>query len=655
MPTNSKLPAEQERIRAKCFHHAQKFTEFLPSEIEQSIPFYFERQAATHADRLAVCTRQQKLSYRDLDQSANRIAHALLAKYSATAKTIALLLGHDGCTIASLLGVMKTGKCCVPLDPTSPPARIQKVLDDSQASVIVTNSFYVSLAEKLAHGTVEILNVNALDSDLSDANIDITVTPDALAFILYTSGSTGQPKGVPQTHRNALHSAGAYINNLHIEADDRLTLLGSCSGGQGMKIVISALLCGAALYPWDIAEEGLANLASWIRSERITIYISGAAVFRSFAANFDETERFPALRVVRIGNEPVRRSDVDLYKKYFSPECIFVNWFALTEAGNLACYFLDKQTQSTEEIIPIGYPFDDTGILVLDDLGQPAEFGQTGEFAIRSRFLSPGYWLQPDLTRTKFLRTDTEERIFLSGDLGFMMRDGLFYHVGRKDFQLKIRGNRLEVGEIEAALLALDGIREAAVIAENQLSDIRLIAYVVAAGEATPTAAMLRQALAERLPQHMIPAAFVLLDAMPVTSNGKIDRGALRTPEQAPVTNAPVAARTDVEKTLVRIWAEAIGISQVGIYDNFFELGGHSLAAVQIVSRAIKEFGVEMPLQSLFSAPTVAEMAQVISASRGKKLNETEINRILTELESLTEEEAQRLTRGETSKGPNAR
>ncbi|HEX6770085.1 MAG TPA: non-ribosomal peptide synthetase [Candidatus Binatia bacterium] len=654
IPNKYKLPPEQEIIRAKCFHPAGKFIEFTKSEIDQSIPAHFERQVANDRDRVAVRSKGGQLSYGDLNKIANRIARALLSQRGKEEEPIALLLGHDAGMIASIIGVMKAGKTCAPLDPTSPPARIRNILADSGSRLIVTNSNYVSEANRLADRTARVINIDELDASLADDNIELTVAPETIAFILYTSGSTGQPKGVPQSHRNALHSTMAYVNNLRIQADDRLTLLGSCSGGQGMKIVISALVTGAALYPWNIPEEGLANLADWLIAEGITLYISGASVYRSFATTLNGKERFPALRVVRVGNEPVRQTDVELYKKHFSPDCIFVNWFALTETGNVACYYIDKQSKITDEILPIGYPCDDTEVLVLDDNGQPLGFGQTGEIAIRSRYLSPGYWRQPELTRDKFRADGGEAPTFLSGDLGFMLPDGLLYHAGRNDFQVKIRGNRLEIGEVETALRAVDGIREAAVVAQSRGIDIRLIAYIVTADKPAPGFSSLRRALAEKLPEHMIPSAFVVLAAMPLAANGKLDRRALPEPEQrrSELRVDYVPPRTLVEETLARIWADAIGLARVGIHDNFFELGGHSLLAIQIVSRVIKEFELEMSVRSLFRSPTVAEMALVITGSWGQTLDEPKMTEILTGLGSLTDEEVQRLSGEEAAKIP---
>jgi acyl carrier protein len=246
--------------------------------------------------------------------------------------------------------------------------------------------------------------------------------------------------------------------------------------------------------------------------------------------------------------------------------------------------------------------------LLLGDNGQEVGFNQVGEIAIKSRYLSPCYWHQPDLTRAKFLPDPNggEERTFLSGDLGFMLADGCLYHVGRRDFQVKIRGNRIEFGEVETALLALDAIKDAVVIATDRAGDKRLAAYIVPANKPPPSVAALRRALGEKLPDHMIPSAFVLLDAMPLTPNGKIDRRALPKPGKArpELQVAYEAPRTPLEEVLAGIWANVIGLDRVGIHDNFFELGGDSLLAIRVVSRVLKQFRLEIPLQSLFQSPT---------------------------------------------------
>jgi hypothetical protein len=309
---------------------------------------------------------------------------------------------------------------------------------------------------------------------------------------------------------------------------------------------------------------------------------------------------------------------------------------------------MDKETKIPADIVPVGYPVEDMEILLLDDDGKVVGFNQSGEIAIRSPYLALGYWQEPDLSGAAF-QSDPEGgtlRIYRTGDLGFMGPDGCLTHLGRKDFQVKVRGYRIEVGDIETALLALDMIREAIVMAgEDSRGEKRLVAYVVPTGEPAPAISALRRALSGKLPDYMIPSAFVFLDALPLTPNGKVDRHALPAPAPArPQLDTPyVAPRTPIEQVLARIWAEVLGLDQVGIHDNFLDLGGNSLLAGQVISRVIRSFQVELPVRSLFESPTVADMAVVITQNQAAKVGQEELARMLAELESLSDEEAQRL------------
>jgi len=322
--------------------------------------------------------------------------------------------------------------------------------------------------------------------------------------------------------------------------------------------------------------------------------------------------------------------------------------FAAKEAGPIRLNVIGKETKITGEIVPVGYEIPDKKVLLLDDNGQEVGFAQVGEIAVKSRYLSLGYWRRPDLTETKFLPDPSggDERIYLTGDLGRMSPDGCLEHLGRKDFQVKIRGLRIEVAEVEEALRSMGAIQEAVVVArEDESGDKHLVSYIVPAKNAAPSISEVRNFLDQRLPRHMVPSRFVMLDALPLTPNGKVNLSALPDPGKArPDLDTPfVAPMTPVEKTLSQIWAEVLSLEQLGIHDNFFDLGGHSLAATRVVSEVIKTFQLELPVQALFQAPTVAQMAAVITEHRGKRLGNEELVRILTELESLSEEEARRL------------
>jgi hypothetical protein len=289
--------------------------------------------------------------------------------------------------------------------------------------------------------------------------------------------------------------------------------------------------------------------------------------------------------------------------------------FGSTETGIFRHYFINKDRQITDNNVPVGYAVEDMEILLLNEDGHEVGCQQVGEIAVKSRYLSLGYWGRPNLTQATFHPNPDggDDRIYRTGDLGCLQPDGCLVHLGRKDLQVKIRGHRVEVEEIERILLEMDMVKEAVVMARQDPSGSKhLVAFLVPNGQPAPTVATLRRLLVEALPDSMIPSAFVMLDAMPLTANGKVDRQALSVPDhaRAALESAYVAPRTPVEKVLTEIWAEVLGLEQVGIYDNFFELGGHSLLATQVLSRLHGAFQVELSLRSLFEAPTVANLAE---------------------------------------------
>ena len=415
-----------------------------------------------------------------------------------------------------------------------------------------------------------------------------------------------------------------YTNSLHICAADRLILLYSPSAIGGPRNTLSALLNGAAIFPFDVKEEGLTNLARWLTQEGITIYHSVATLFRHFTTILTEKEEFPKLRLVRIGGETIYRTDVELYKKHFSLDSVMHVCLASSEAGAITQYFLDRETNVASHTVPVGYPVDDTEVLLLDDDGHEVGVNRIGEIVVKSRYLSPGYWQRLDLTQAAFLPNRGDERIYRTGDLGLRHGDGCLVPVGRKDFQVKVRGHRIEIAEIETALLSLDNIKEATVtLREDRPNDKRLAAYIVPAKKALVTPSIVRHALAEKLPEYMVPSIFVFLDALPLTPNGKVDRRALPDPEPCrPELDTPfVLHRTPIEETLARIWAEILGVDTVGIHDNFFDLGGHSLLAAKILSSMHDLFQVQMELRVLFDHPTIEELALTITENLAAKVS----------------------------------
>jgi amino acid adenylation domain-containing protein len=608
----------QRSIQARCFHPAGSFIEFRKDEIEQSVAARFARLAREYPDRLAVKTTTQELTYEELNRTANRVARVLIQERGTGAEPIALLLEHGASVIVAIFAVLKAGKFYLPLDPTYPQARSKTMLADSQAALVLTDAPNLPLARELAGSGHQVINLDELNPGLFPSDdIESPLSPDNPAYLIYTSGSTGRPKGVVQTHRNVLHDIRNYTNAFHICPEDRLVALHSYSFADTTRTTNAALLNGASLYPFDVGKEGLVPVAEWLTRHEITIYRSVPTTFRQFIRTLTGEERFPKLRLVYMAGEPVYPRDVDQYKRHFNDDCIFINGMGSTECLTHCWYFIDKKTAIDGYHVPIGHALEDIEILLLGDDGKEVGTQKVGEIGIKSRYLSPGYWRNPELTSAAFLSGPDHgnERVYRTGDLGLMLEDGCVVHMGRKDFQVKVRGHRIEVVEVETALLGLDNIKEAIVmVRETQSGDPRLVAYLVATQAPASKPSALRDELAKKLPDYMIPSAFVFLDALPLLPNGKLDRRALP---------APAAARPDLETFFVapgspteillgQIWAETLGLERVGVHDNFFELGGHSLLATQVISRLRDAFRFELPLRMLFEHPTIASLAEQI-------------------------------------------
>ena len=634
-------------ILARCFHPSGTFVEFKKEEIEQSIPSRFEHQVRNHPDRLAIKTKSEELTFLELNQTANRVARAILDQRGDVGEPVVLLFGQSAKAITALLGSLKAGKIFVPLDPSFPIARTRVMVDEVQVGLVLTDSQNLPLARKLTNNGCQVINIDELAPGLSAENPNLSIPPSAIAYILYTSGSTGPPKGVVHNHRNLLHDIRLLTNDFHICSNDRLTVLNLPYSSIAIKDIFSGLLNGATLYPIDIREEGAAKLADWLLQEEITILRMVTTVFRHFAATLNgQEDKFPKLRWIRLGSEPVYGTDVELYKKHFSDDCFLYVGLSVTEAATIRHYFISKDTEISTSSVPVGYAVEDMDIVLLDDDGCQVGQDCVGEIVVKSQYLSLGYWRRPDLTEASFspVLDGGKERMYRTGDLGRIASDGRLVHLGRKDFRVKIKGNMVDIAEVETFLLGLENVNEAAVIGHNDAyGSQRLVAYVVAERSPTPTVGDLRGVLQEKLPDYMVPSIFVFLDALPLLPGGKVNRLALPAPgsERPNLDNPWAAPQTPVEENLVKTWSEVLNLNQVGIHDNFLELGGDSLQASQIISRVINDFKLELPLRSLFEAPTVAEMALVIVQTLAQKANQQKIEEMLTELESISDKQVE--------------
>jgi amino acid adenylation domain-containing protein len=610
------LPAEQEAIRAKCFHPSGEFEEFQKDDLEKSIPDRFEKIVRQYPDRIAVNAGSQAVTYAELNAMANRLARLIVNERGSDAEPVGLFFEKGIPLMAAMLGVLKAGKFFLFLDTSFPIGRIIATLDNSQARLILTGEENFELTKLAAHSGRRLIEFKSIDLGISCENLQLPISPSTLGYIIYTSGSTGIPKGVVKNHQNQLHAVMLRTNANHICVQDKIALLPSGTANAVANTFL-ALLNGAELLPFDVNEEGVPSLASWLSEQRVSICQIATPLFRRLCEILTGKEDFSALRILRMRSESVQKSDFILYQKYFPPSCLFLNGLSTSETSVFTEYLMDQRSVITGSEIPVGYGMEGTEVLLLDDDAKDVGFNQIGEMVVRSKCLSPGYWNNPELTSTKFKPDphDSEKRLYYTGDLGLMLPDGCLIYKGRKDFRVKIRGYGVELAEIEKALDSHPAIKEAIVLAPLiESRDARLVAYFTCYGQPAPSVSELRSYLKEKLPDYMVPSAFVRLDTLPLTSNGKVNRRLLPEPgsSRPELDNPFVAPGTLVEEKLASIWTEVLSLDQVGIHDNFFDLGGHSLAATRVVSQVIKQFQLEIPIQYFFHTPTVAGLANYI-------------------------------------------
>ncbi len=592
-------------------------THFSADDIEQSIVSRFEGQVALVPNRPALSDSGEVVSYAELNQRANRLARQIEMRLGERSPSrIVICLDKSIDYIVAILATLKAGHAYVPLDPQFPVARNKRIIADAQASLLITHAGGCEGVERLASADIEVIDVAEVSSALSDENLDVVISPDDLAYIIYTSGSTGQPKGVVQNHRNTLHGCWRRSRLQGISPDDRMTLLHSCGVMGAVYSIFGALLNGASLALYDIRRSGLERLGDWLREEHISIYHSVASVFRQFCAHYEGAVDDFDIRLVIFGGESVRLSDVEDARSLFGRDCEFYTGLGSTETGTIRYLHIGPGTTLNGPVVPVGYPVDDMEVVLLDDYGKTVGPGQVGEIAVLSRFVALGYWNNDKATALAFGPEDaqTSRRLYRTGDMGCIDETGLLEHRGRKDFQVAIRGFRVECGEVEAALLDLPGVAQTVVVAcADGPGDKKLIAYVVPQDPGQFDPRSIHAALAEKLPSYMLPSRFVALPELPVTPNGKVDRLSLPVPDDGwtESTSDPLQAN-DAERRLISIFEDVLKERGITRHDSFFALGGHSLSALSVITSINRRFGVDLPPIVLFSYPTIEDLAAVL-------------------------------------------
>ena len=582
-------------------------------DVERSIAARFEEVARRVPDKPAIAGGSWSPTFAELDAVANGQAHRLLERVGEGEGRIALLMRHDATLFAAVLAALKAGKTVVALNPTDPAARLARIRADVDPELVLVDRSQRELALDAGFAT-EAVVVPGGPEEADPAPPPVAAGAADLAFLIYTSGSTGRPKGVMQTHRNVLHNVLRHTRGLGLSDRDRVLLCASLSGGQGLGTTWSALLNGATLCPFPLQEGGLAGMADWLAEQKVSVFVAAASVFRHFVRTLG-SRRIEGVRVLRLGSETSHRADFEAYRRHFPASCRFANTLSCSEAGNLTRHLLTVDDRVPDGRLPVGAPAEGIELRLVGEHGREVAAGEVGEIVVRGQYLSPGYWNDQALTAERFTSVG-DRRELHTGDLGRFDGDVLTV-VGRIDSQVKVRGSRVDLAEVEAALLSRPAVTAAAVTPRSTpRGDTALTAYVSGVRGGSLRAGPLRRELLSTLPDHAVPTEFVFVDALPMAPGGKVDRERLERREAEASRPDAGGWASETERLVAQAWSEAFELPRVGREDDFFELGGDSLNAAVIAAGVFDRLGIELDLRAFSDGGTVATMAALVDELR---------------------------------------
>jgi amino acid adenylation domain-containing protein len=626
------------------------------------IPQLFEEQALTSSNRVAAIFQERALTYGTLNTRANRLAHYLRSLGVGPETIVGICMERCTELLVALLGVLKAGGACLTLDPTYPSDRLRFMVEDAHPSVLLTQ-------HRLAGRFAEIEEIEALDSGVAGfgrwlgkrvvlldreceriaqqrgENPSSQITSGNLCFVFYTSGSTGRPKAVMWYHTERDGLKSWQEKTYQLTDRDRHLLKAPIGFTLVSKEAFLPLLTGGevVIVPNGM-ERDIKYLVDLIGEHQISIITLVPSMLRALIEQ-DGLEKCASLRHVCTFGEALTPR---LQQEFFDRLGAELNvTYGTTEAPSMT--FLRCDRQNPERRVRLGTPLPEKRAYLLNDRLERVGVGEQGEIFLAGS-LARGYLGHPDLTAEKFLPNPLEKepgaRLYKTGDLGRFLTDGSIEFIGRVDHQIKVRGVRVEPAEVERVIRQHPAVLEAVLIAqENKPEHVRLIAYIVPRTASTPSSRDLRRYLVQHLPDYLIPAGFVFLEALPLNHHGKIDRTALPMPDHVrpDLATAFVAPRSPLEKQIAEIWREVLGLDCIGVHDNFLELGGDSLLAAQLISRVTRAFHLDLPLPLLFQSATVSDMALLIVRDQSTGSVQTDLEDAVSELESISDEQARRL------------
>jgi amino acid adenylation domain-containing protein len=604
--------------------------------MDENVLEMFSRSVSRFPHKTAIESFGKGVTYAELAGRSDRLARLLVARGAERGSPVAIISDDQIQVIISILAILKSGCAFMPLDPTTPETRLRTAVGVTEARWFISDSKYVEKIMEITRGAKGEASVITLDgpgrtSDLdsqclqvfhhagteSFADLPSPIRPDEMCYIFFTSGSTGEPKAIAGQMKGISHFVNWEVGTFAIDETARVSQLTTPSFDAILRDIFTPLVAGGTVCipPGRDIVLNSAALVAWLDGQGVTLLHCVPSVFRSIL-NYDLTpDRFKALRHVLLSGEPMLPYDVKRWTSIFGDRTKLVNLYGPSETTMTKLFYMVRPSDADRKFVPIGKPMTGAEALVLDDSGRPCGVGEIGEIYIRTPFRTLGYYNRPDLTNDVFVLNpstkDAEDVLYKTGDLGRLLEDGDLEYLGRRDRQVKIRGVRVELAEVENVLLQHDSVGDAAVI-DRKGGDggSYLCAYVVMKEEAAVEE--LTGFLARHLPSVMIPTAFITLDKLPRTISGKLNRALLPAPHQSGARRPVpyVAPRSPMEHAMARIWSDVLQISSPGITENFFTIGGHSLLVMEVFSRVERALGAKIGLQDFLANPTIKALAE---------------------------------------------
>lgn len=594
----------------------------------------FEAQAQRSADAVAVVIEDEQVTYATLSRRANHLARHLASLGVESDELVAVLANRGIDLLTVVLAAFKVGVAYLPLDPYDPPRRLHQVLLESKPGLVLSANEFTADVERVvkamdSEGPPPIFSIETLmQREAPSGNLPNCCTPRNLSYVMYTSGSTGAPKGVMVEHAGMLNHLHTKITDLGLTSDDVIAQNAAQTFDISVWQYLTALLAGGRVVViTDEAALNATQLIAEVDHANVTILETVPTMLRAIAGALEETDAGarPVLNSLRWLVSNAEALEPQLCRRWFElyPGKSLINTWGATECSDDVTHLqIDEVPEAGHAYMPLGYPLGNTRLFIVDGALGKVPLGVRGELCIAGGSVGRGYLNAPDRTAESFMpdpfSAESGARFYKTGDVGRYSHDGNIEFIGRKDHQVKIRGHRVELAEIEMVLLEHTALEQVVVVAQEQeFGDKRLVAYMVCGQQLAPTFSDLRDFLQERLPDYMVPSAFVLLDAFPLTPNGKIDRRALPAPEESQLPSGQewVAPESLLEKKLAEIWSEVLNVERIGIYDNFFNLGGHSIMAIRVLNRINQHFNVNLSVRNVFEEPTIAGLALLIEES----------------------------------------